>query len=103
MNKNLKVMRVLVVARDALTRYGWIKGQMGSTKLGFCASGAVRYATDDFKLSAAAVTVLSRNFTKKYARKYPGTSPISYNDASGRNLGQILAWFDRAINAAAGR
>lgn len=114
MSQNLKALKVLVVARDALVRFGWQKGAMGTTKTGFCASGALCYATKDYKARQAAEAILQNNYPAKALATMVNNNPyysqygakvgvITFNDQYGRQKRTILSWFDRAIKAAAGK
>lgn len=86
-----KVVRVLTKARDYIIRYGWIKGDYGSFKRGFCAAGAIE--------KARGKDTVAEVFAR---RALEDTLPnrrniVSYNDASRRTKAQVIKKFNEAI------
>lgn len=80
-----RVAAVLKRARGLLVEHGWVRGHIGSKRLGFCAYGAILTATKSGKATAALSDVVK------------GGDIVLWNDHPRRCKKDVLGGFDRAI------
>lgn len=85
------VLKVFERAVAAIEKYGWVQGMLGTEEVGFCAIGAMDYATPSaliWSINSDAVVKLQTML---------GRSVAEWNDAPGRTKEEVLVVFRKAI------
>lgn len=70
---------ILGKAIEAIEKYGWTQGTMGSKKRGFCTVGAIYFACNELDTASWEV----EKYVHQRAREKYGVSAMGYNDRTG--------------------
>jgi hypothetical protein len=93
-NKQRQAHATLKRAKALIEKHGWIQHDYGDKQKGFCASGALRKASNDVWLPQYEAESIFNKCLKGHLNL------IEYNDTTKRTKNQVLKVFDRAIKLA---
>lgn len=97
----MSALTVLRDARNLITEHGWTKGEYGNKELGFCAVGAMMEAANTVPGSAndyRGAQIAFRDHIPEDERSWTN-SIVTWNDSLDRQKDDVLAVFDKAIQA----
>lgn len=96
------VKEALIAARQLLVDVGWVQGDFSKSDsaqkcIGYCAAGALYEITQN---QAPQLTSPARQLLGLTVESLGAEGLLHFNDTPGRTKEEVLALFDRAIEAA---
>ena len=95
--ERLTTVEGLTLARDLIETYGWRQGSYGSPQVGFCSTGALRYALRYGDGEYVDWATYDRCYMALVNAMESPESLLMFNDLLSRRKSEIVNLFNRAI------